>query len=121
MLDGGDKIEFSDRIKDSFRRFAAKDNGSKVPPSPPSPLTASENPSSGVTDAVVVASPVDRWQGVPPPMCPAEAHGAEISRAQAASKKGVRLRDYVGRVGKVVKALYATRYGEQAARDIPTR
>ena len=110
-LEARQKIELCDRISDIQRR-AFRSLEEEIPCGP---INA---------EAVVVAAPVpeqDPGYSVPTPQCSRGVRGEEISIAMIATEMGVSVGGRGGLVGKKLKALYAERYGQNAANDIPKR
>lgn len=107
------KIELTDRISDIQRRaFRAIE----------APATTNSPVNVG---AVVTAAPVtqqhDPGHDIPTPQCSPEVRGQEVSIAMVATEMGVGIRGRGGLVGRKLKALYAERYGSNAANEIPKR
>ena len=63
----------------------------------------------------------DPGQDIPTPLCSLGVRGEEISIAMIATELGVSIRGRGGLIGKKLKALYAERYGQNAANKIPKR
>lgn len=70
---------------------------------------------------MAAVAPVDPGTSVPTPECNSSVGGQEISIAMVSSEMGVRLGNLTGQVGKKLKALYAFRYGEVSASNLPKR
>ena len=108
-----DKIEFADRIKDIQRRAsraiasAPADNADNAAISVARPVDDSIDPETGLLIAT--------------PKCSESVRGPETSICLEAAKMGIKVGEKAGRVGKVVKGLYAERYGDEAGRNIPKR
>ncbi|CAM9734083.1 unnamed protein product [Ectocarpus sp. 6 AP-2014] len=102
------KMELCDRINDIQSRTFRRDA-----------VMASN------TDAMVMATPVapptDPGTSVPTPECHAAVRGHEISIGMVSTELGVRIGQKAGMVGRRMKALYAERYGGEAAANIPKR
>lgn len=79
-------------------------------------------------NAVALAAPAtsrnqqqDPGHDIPTPQCSRGVRGQEVSIAMIATEMGVSIRGRGGLVGKKLKALYAERYGQNAASSIPKR
>lgn len=105
-----DKIEFADRIKDIQRRASRA-------------IAAAPVDSSTVSVARPVDDSIDPETGllIATPKCSESVRGPETSICLEAGKMGIKVGEKAGRVGKIVKSLYAERYGVEAGRNIPKR
>ena len=105
------KIELCDRLSDIQKRAFRVEEAPAITNSPMH------------VDAVVMAVPQQQDPGhdLPTPQCSNEVRGVEISIPMIASEMGVSVRGRGGQVGKKLKALYAERYGSNAANEIPKR
>lgn len=114
-LEDRQKIELCDRLSDIQGRAFRSTEEVAVPRA----ITSS----SPVGNAVVVATQVqqDPGHGIPTPNCSRDVRGEEVSIAMIATEMGVSVRGRGGLVGKKLKALYAERYGANAANHIPKR
>lgn len=117
-LEPRQKIELSDIIGDIQRR-AFRSTEEKISPV----LPAIMNTETSQVNAVARASSQQQDPGhdIPTPQCSRGVRGEEISISMIASEMGVSVRGRGGLVGKKLKALYAERYGQNAANNIPKR
>ena len=106
-LDGRDKIEVADRIKDGHRRAYGSGFRSLSTTNTPKTSKPSVDPSTGLPLAT--------------PKCPLSVRGSETSIPLEAAKLQVRVGERSGLVGREARKLYEIRYGQDAARDIPKR
>jgi len=121
-LEPRDRIELCDRLSDIQRRAF---RSLEVPPA----ITSSSSVNSPV-NAVALAAPArasstnqqqDPGHDIPTPQCSRGVRGEEVSIAMIANEMKVSIRGRGGLVGKKLKALYAERYGQNAANAIPKR
>ncbi|CAB1098112.1 unnamed protein product [Ectocarpus sp. CCAP 1310/34] len=117
-LEPRQKIELSDRLSDVQKRYFRGGEESAMPVRDVRAITSSSTPAE---NAVVVATAVDPGHGTPTPNCSRDVRGAEVSIAMIATEMGVSVGGRGGLVGKNIKALYAERYGQNAANNIPKR
>lgn len=93
-LEGRDKLEITNRIMNLIKRS--------------SPMT-----SEAEVTAIVTATPVpDPGPSVPTPECPPQIRRSEISIPMIATEMKIEVGDSAGKIGKVMKKLYAERYGQ---------
>lgn len=116
-LEPRDRIELCDRISDIQRRtFRSLEESSR-------PVAAITSSSSANSSALAAPASTQRDPGhdIPTPQCSRGVRGNEISIPMIANEMKVSIRGRGGLVGKKLKALYAERYGQNAANNIPKR
>lgn len=114
-LEPRDRIELCDRLTEIQQR-AFRSLEESAPPA----ITNCET--SPVAGTVALATPQrDPGHDIPTPQCSRGVRGEEISIAMIANEMKVSIRGRGGLVGKKLKALYAERYGQNAANNIPKR
>lgn len=113
-LEPRQKIELSDILGDiQSRAFRSTEEV---------PVITNSSVNSPVVNAVALAAPQrDPGHDIPTPQCSRGVRGEEVSIAMIATEIGVSVRGRGGLVGKKLKALYAERYGQNAANEIPKR
>lgn len=114
-LEPRQKIELSDIIGDIQRR-AFRSTEEKVSPVLPAIMNCETSTAPTSTN-----QQQDPGHDIPTPQCSRGVRGEEISISMIASEMGVSVRGRGGLVGKKLKALYAERYGQNAANNIPKR
>lgn len=114
-LEPRDRIELCDRLTEIQQR-AFRSLEEKVSPVLPAIVNCETSTAPTSTN-----QQQDPGHDIPTPQCSRGVRGEEISISMIASEMGVSVRGRGGLVGKKLKALYAERYGESAANNIPKR